>query len=138
VRKPKRKIPTPTPAEVSSYMGSLAKARWKPYRESIVRGEITAESYVYRPRGPMPPHSKAKQDLTRWENKIANARLIRLALEGRKLSAHKIELMAQTRLSRKRPRPHLRFGGQQPKQWHSMHYERLIKKAAAKDRDTPS
>jgi hypothetical protein len=112
----------PTAAEVSAYMGSLVEKRWKYYRERVVRGEITAENYVYRPRGPMPPHSKAKQDLTRWENKIANARLVRFALEGRKLSRQHVERMAETTLSRKRQRPHLRFGGQPPKQWHSVHY----------------
>src|SRR6266849_255382 len=50
--------------------------------------------------------------------------------EGRKLSANKIERVAQTTLSRKRPRLHLRFGGQPPKQWHSVHYGRSIKKSA--------
>ena len=103
-------------------MGSLVEKRWTRYAERVARGEITADNYVYRPRGPMPPHSKAKQDLTRWERQIANARLVRLALEGRKLSANKIERVAQTTLSRKRPRLHLRFGGQPPKQWHSVHY----------------
>ena len=56
-------------------MRSLAKARWKLYAERVARGEITADNYVYRPRGPMSPHSKAQQDLTRWEGQIANARL---------------------------------------------------------------
>jgi hypothetical protein len=104
-------------------MGSLSKARWKRCAERVARGEITAENYVYRPRGPMSPHSKAQQNLTRWENQIAKAQLVRFALEGRK-----IERMTEMALSRKRPRPHLRFGGQPPKQWHSVHYER--KKAA--------
>jgi hypothetical protein len=137
VRKPRRKLRTPSPAEVSAYMGSLAEKRWKCHADRVARGEITAENYVYRPRGPMPPHSKAKQDLTRWENKIANARLVRFALEGRKLSRQHVERMAETTLSRKRPRPHLRFGGQPPKQWHSVHYSRSIEKPA-KGIDTPS
>ena len=130
MRKARRQFPEPTAAEVSAYMGSLAEKRWKRHADRVARGEITADNYVYRPRGPMPPHSKAKQDLTRWERQIANARLVRLALEGRKLSANKIERVAQTTLSRKRPRLHLRFGGQPPKQWHSVHYGRSIKKSA--------
>lgn len=105
-------------------MRSLAKARWKSYADRVACGEITAENYVYRPRGPMPPQSKAKQDLTRWERQIANARLVRLALDGRKLSARQIERMAET--SRKRRRPHLRFGGRPPKHWNSLQYRRLI------------
>jgi hypothetical protein len=111
-------------------MGSLAKSRWKLHVERVARGDITAENYLYRPRGPMPPHSKAQQNLTRWERQIANARLVRLALEGRKLSTRKIERVAQTTLSRKRRRPHLRFGGQTPKLWHSVHYGRSIKRSA--------
>jgi hypothetical protein len=51
--------------------------------QSAPRGEITAENYVYAPRGPMPPHSKAKQDFSRWERQIVNARFARLALEER-------------------------------------------------------
>jgi hypothetical protein len=107
-------------------MSSLAKARWKRYAERVARGEITAENYIYRPRGPMPPHSKAKQDLTRWENQIASARLVRLALDGTKLSTRQIErTVQQTTLGRKGPRLHLRFGGKPPRQWHSVHYGRL-------------
>lgn len=125
VRKTKRQFPEPAAAEVSAYMRSLAKARWKRYSERVARGEITTENYVYRPRGPMPPHSKAKQNLTRWECQIANARLVRLALEGRKLSARQIERIAGTTLCRKRQRLHLRFGGKPPRQWHSVPYGRL-------------
>ena len=92
-------------------MSSLVEARWKRYADRVARGEITADNYVYQPRGPMPPHSKAKQDLTRWENQIANAQLVRFALEGRKLSARQVEQMAKGNLSRKRRRLHLRFDG---------------------------
>jgi hypothetical protein len=116
-------------------MGSLAKARWKHYAKRVARGEITAENYVYRPRGPMPPHSKAQQALTRWENQIAKTRSIRLALDGTNLSSRQIAQIAETTLSRKKPRPHLRFGGQPPKQWHSVHYGR---RGAAKGTETPS
>jgi hypothetical protein len=136
VKEPRRKLLMLTRAEISAYMSSLSKARWKRYAERVARGEISAENYVYRPRGPMPPQSKAQQNLTRWENQIANARLVRLALEGKKLSARQIERMAETATSRKRPRPHLRFGGQPPKQWHSVHYSRLVQKAA-KGFDSP-
>src|SRR6266404_7707346 len=128
VKEPRRKLRKPTTDEISAYMSSLAKARWKYYRERVARGEITAANYVYRPRGPMPPQSKAKQDLTRWEHQVANARLVRLALGEIKLSARQVERMAET-MARKRRRPHLRFGGQPPKQWHSVHYGR---KTAAK------
>jgi hypothetical protein len=128
VRKAVRKFPTPTTDELSAYMRSLVALRWKRHAARVACGEITAENYVYRPRGPMPPHSKAKQDLTHWENQIANARLTRLALEGRKLSSRKIELMAEMTLGRKKRRLHLRFGGQPPKEWHSVHYRRLVKK----------
>jgi hypothetical protein len=48
-------------------------------------------------------------------------------------------------LSQKRPKLHLRFAGQPPKHWHSLHYSRLIEKAATAIRaelgisvDTPS
>ena len=82
----------------------------------------------YRPRGPMSPHSKARQNLTRWENQIVNARLVRLALDGTKLSRRQIERVPETTLNQNRPRLHLRFGGQPPKHWHSVHYGR--KKAA--------
>jgi hypothetical protein len=116
-------------------MGSLSKARWKRYADRVARGEITAANYVYRPRGPMPPQSKAKQDLTRWENQIANARLVRLALERQKLSARQIEKMAETTLSRKKQRLYLRFGGRPPKQWHAVHYGR---KKAGEGIDTSS
>jgi len=78
----------------------------------------------------MPPHSKAKQSLTRWEREIANARLVRLALDGRKLSPR----MVEATLSRKKPRLHMRFGGQPPKQWHSVHYRPSIEKAAKRIR----
>jgi hypothetical protein len=111
-------------------MRSLVEKRWKRYAERVASGEITADNYVYRPRGPMPPHSKAKQNLTRLERQIANARLVRLALEGRKLSAGQIERIAGTTLNRNKPRLHLRFGGQPPKQGHSVHYGRSIKKSA--------
>lgn len=131
----RRNLRTPTADEVSAYMGALSKARWKRYAERVARGEISAENYACRPRGPMPPRSKAQQHLTRWENQIANARLVRLALEGRKLSSRQIERMAETALSLTRPRPHLRFGGRPPKQWHSVHYGR---KRAAKGTETPS
>ena len=86
----------PTAAEMSGYTSSLSKARWEYYRERVASSEISADNYVYRPRGPMPPHSKAQQNLTRWENQIAHARLVRVALEGRKLSARQIERMAET------------------------------------------
>ena len=122
MKEARRKLRTPIADEISAYMGSLAKARWARYADSVARGEISAENYVYRPRGPMPPHSKAKQDLTRWERQIANARLVRLALEGRKMSERQVERMAQATLSRKRRRLHLRFGGKPPRQWHSVHY----------------
>jgi hypothetical protein len=122
VRKARRKLRTPTADEVSAHMRSLAKARWKGYADRVARGEINKENYVYRPRGPMPSHSKAQQNLTRWERQIANARLLRFALEGRKLSVRQIERMTETTLSRKSSKPHLRFGGQPPKQWHSVHY----------------
>jgi hypothetical protein len=74
-------------------MRSLVEKRWKRYAERVACGEINAGNYVYRPRGPMPPHSKAKQDFSRWERQIANARLVRLALEGRKLSRQQLEQM---------------------------------------------
>jgi hypothetical protein len=131
VKEPRRKLCTPTAAEISAYMRSLVERRWKRYADRVARGEVSGDNYVYRPRGPMPPRSKAKQNLTRWENQIANARLVRLALEGRKLSARKIQRMAETTLSGKRPRLHLRFGGQPPKQWHSMHYGRKAAKTSA-------
>jgi hypothetical protein len=118
-------------------MRSLAQARWKRYAERVASGEITADKYVYRPRGPMPPQSKAKQDFTRWERQITNAQLVRFALEGRKLSRRQLERIGRTALNRKSRRPHLRFGGQQPKQWHSIHHERSIKKTA-KGIDSPS
>jgi len=121
VRSPKR----PSQYEVSQYMRSLVEKRWQKYRLRVARGEISAENYVYRPRGPMPPHSKAKQDMTRWESQIASARLICLALDGRKLSVRQIERMAAKTGSPKRPRRlHLRFGGKPPIQWHSVHYGR--------------
>lgn len=53
---------TPTAAEISAHMRSLAKARWKHYAARVAWGEITAENYVYKPRGPMPHDSKAEQD----------------------------------------------------------------------------
>src|ERR1700687_2167374 len=105
VRKPRRKFRRPTAAELSAYMRSLVEKRWKRHAERVACGEITAENYVYRPRGPMSSQSKGKQDLTRWERQIADARLVRLALEGRKLSPRQIERMAETKLSGKRPRP---------------------------------
>jgi len=134
VKENRRNLRTPTADEVSAYMRSLSKARWKRYAERVARGEITAANYVYRPRGPMPPYSKAKQDLTRWENQIAKAQLVGLALEGQKLSPRQIERMAETTLRRRKRRPHLRFGGQPPKHWHSVHYGR---KRAAKITETP-
>jgi hypothetical protein len=124
------KIPTPTAAELSAYMRSLAQRRWKLDGERVACGEITAENYVYRPLGPMPWNLKSERDLKRWDRQITNAQLVRFALEGRKLSARQIDRMVKATLSPKRPRLHLRFGGQQPKQWHSLHYDRLIKKAA--------
>jgi len=91
-------------------MRSLVERRWKRYAERVARGEIRADNYVYRPRGPMAPHSKAQQNLTRWENQITNARLVRLALEGQNMSARQIERTAeQTTLSRKKQRLYLRF-----------------------------
>ena len=135
MKEARRRLRTPTDAELSAHMRSLVQKRWKLYADRVARGEISADNYVYRPRGPMPPHSKAKQDLTRLENQIENAQLVRLALEGRKLSQRQIERIAETTLGRKRPRLHLRFGGQPPKQWHSMHYGR---KNAAKGTETPS
>ena len=79
-----RKLHTPTAAEISAHMRSPAERRWKRHAERVARGEISADNYVYRPRGPMPPHSKAKQDLTRWERQIGNAQFVRFALDGRK------------------------------------------------------
>jgi hypothetical protein len=137
VRNPRRKLPTPNADEISAYMRSLVEKRWKRHADRVARGEINEENYVYRPRGPMPPHSKAKQDLTRWERRIANARLVRFALEGNKLSRQQLERMAETTLNRRKQRLDLRFGGQPPKQWHSVHYSRSIEKAA-KGIDTPS
>jgi hypothetical protein len=64
VRKARRKLRTPTADEVSAHMRSLAKARWKGYADRVARGEINKENYVYRPRGPMPPHSKAGRQIT--------------------------------------------------------------------------
>jgi hypothetical protein len=124
VKKLRQDLVTPTAAKISAYMRSLSKARWEYYRERVARGEITAENYVYRPRGPMPPRSKAKQDLTRWENQIASARLVRFALERRKVPARQIERTMQATLSQKKQRLYLRFGGRTPKQWHAVHYGR--------------
>jgi hypothetical protein len=118
VRNPRAKLQTPSSAEISAYMRSLTVKRWKRYAERVARGEITADNYAYRPRGPMPPHSKTQQDFTRFEHQIAKARLVRIALEGGKLSPR----MVEATLSRNRARLHLRFGGQPPKQWHSVHY----------------
>jgi hypothetical protein len=91
VRKQREKLRTPIAAELSACMRSLVEKRWKNYPDRLARGEITAANYVYRPRGPMPSQSKAKQDFTRWENQIAKARLVRLALEERKLSARQMD-----------------------------------------------
>jgi hypothetical protein len=125
VKEARRKLHTPSRAEISAYMRSLSNARWEYYRKRVACGEISADNYVYRPRGPMSLHSKAKQDLTRLENQIATARLVRLALEGRKLSQRQIErAVQQTTLSRKKRRLYLRFGGRPPKQWHAVHYGR--------------
>jgi hypothetical protein len=118
MRASNREICTPTRAELSAYMRSLAVKRWQYYRDRVARGEITAGNYVYRPRGPMSQHSKAKHDLTRWENQFANVRLVRLALEGENLSKRQLERMAGT--TRKRRRLHLRFGGKPPRQRHSV------------------
>jgi hypothetical protein len=110
-------------------MRSLAEKRWKLYTDRVERGEITEDNYVYRPRGPMPWNLKTEIDLKRLNRQIVNAQLVRFALEGRKLSRRQIERMVQATLSPKRRRLHLRFGGQQPKQWHSLHYDRLMKNA---------
>ena len=107
MRKQREKLATPTAADIPAHMRSLSNERWKRYAERVARGEITAENYVYRPRGPMSPHSKAKQDLTRLEPQIATARLVRLAFEGRKLSPRQIERMVETTTGCKRRRPHL-------------------------------
>jgi hypothetical protein len=117
MRDPRREIRTTTRAELSAYMRSLAIKRWKKYRLRVARGEITAANYVYRPRGPMAPQSKAKQDLTRWEDQLASARLLRAALNGEKLSKRQLTRMTEETLSRKKRRLHLRFGGKPPKQW---------------------
>jgi hypothetical protein len=122
-------IPTPAAAEVSSYMRSLAEKRWKLYAERVACGEISAENYVYKPRGPLPWNLKTERDLKRWERQIANAQLVRFALEGRKLSRREIERMVQATRSPRRSRLHLRFGGQPPRYWSSVHYDRLIKHA---------
>jgi hypothetical protein len=42
-------------------MRSLVERRWQYYRERIARGEINAENYVYRPRGPMPPGQRRSE-----------------------------------------------------------------------------
>ena len=123
------KFPAPAAAEVLAYMRSLAQRRWKLYAERVARGEITADNYVYRPRGPMPWNLKTEIDLKRLERQITNAQLVRFALEGRRLSRRQIERMVQAAPSPKRRRRHLRFGGQPPRYWHSLHYDRLIKKA---------
>jgi hypothetical protein len=78
------KVQTPNADEISAHMRALAEKRWKRSAERVASGEITADNYVYRPRGPMSPHSKDKQDLTRWERQIANAQFVRFALDGRK------------------------------------------------------
>jgi hypothetical protein len=54
----------------------------------------------------------------------SSPKLVRLSLEGRKLSPRQIERMAETTLIRKRRGLHLRFGGQPPKHWHSVRYGR--------------
>jgi hypothetical protein len=123
------KFPTPAVVEVSSYMRSLVEKRWKLYTERVARGEITADNYAYRPLGPLPWNLKSERDLKRLNRQITNALLVRFALEGRKLSRRQIEQMVQATLSPKRRRLHLRFGGQQPKQWHSLHHDRLMKNA---------
>jgi hypothetical protein len=123
--KPTEQVRKLTAGELSAHMRSLVEIRWKRYAERVARGEITAENYVYRPRGPMPPEVKAKQDMTRWEHQIANAQLVRFALQGRKLTPREVEqLAAKTTGVKRRRRPHLRFGGEPPKQWHSVHYSR--------------
>ena len=65
-----------------------------------------------------------KQDLTRWENQIASARLVRFARERRKVPARQIERRMQATPSQKKQRLYLRFGGRPPKQWHAVHYGR--------------
>lgn len=114
-----------TASELSARMRSLIEKRWAKYRARVERGEINADNYVYKPRGPMPPEVKAKQDMTRWHHQIANAQLVRLALEGRKLSSRQVEQLAErTTGAMKQRRPHLRFRGKPPKHWHSVHYSR--------------
>jgi hypothetical protein len=41
-------------------MRSLVERRWKRYVERVASGEITAENYVYRPRGPMRVNTRSK------------------------------------------------------------------------------
>lgn len=129
MRQRRAELSTPTADEVSAYMASLAEARWKRYAERVARGEITADNYLYRPRGPMSPEMKAERDLTRWERQIANAQLVRFALEGRKLSGRKIQALAGRSEAARKTRPHLRFNGKRPRQWHSAHYNRIRKNA---------
>ena len=64
------------------------------------------------------------------ERQIVNARLVRFALEGHRLSRRQLERIAETTLNRRKQRLYLRFGGQPPKHWHSLHYARLIEAAA--------
>jgi hypothetical protein len=136
VRRARGPFRTPTVTELSDYMRTLAQIRWAKYRDRVECGEITAENYVYRPRGPMPPEVKAKQEMTRWQHQIASVRLIRLALDGRKLSPRRVErIVAETTTGRKKQRPHMRFGGKPPKHWHSVHYRPFIERTAGHIRE---
>jgi hypothetical protein len=101
-------------------MRSLAIKRWQKYRLRVASGEITADNYVYRPRGPMSEQSKAKHDLTRWENQLANGRLVRLALDREKLSKRRLAQITEKARSSKRQRLHLRFDGKPSRQRHSV------------------
>jgi hypothetical protein len=81
--KAKRTVRKLMASELSARMRSLIEKCWAKYRARIERGDITAEDFVYRPRGPMRPKIEAKQDQTHSKNQIATAHLVHLAFEGR-------------------------------------------------------
>ena len=87
MREQRRKYLKPTGAELSTHMRSLVRMRWKYHRERVARRDHLQTTTSTCPRGPMPPRSKAQQDFTRWERQVANAQLVRLALERRNLLA---------------------------------------------------
>jgi hypothetical protein len=116
-------------------MCALIEIRWSRYAKRVESGEITAENFAYRPRGPMPSRSKAVRDLARWERQLANAQLVRFALEGKKLPGREIRKLSEKVIVTKKKRPHLRFGGKPPKEWHSVRYGTLIEKAVKRIRE---